>query len=357
MKRIIGIIVEYNPLHNGHIQHINKIKTEYPDSIIIAAMSGNVVQRGEYACISKFDRAIEAINNNVDIVIEIPSFYVLNNANIYASKAIEILNDFFVEKIIFGSESNDIGNLSDTADRINNIEDETYKEEWKKNYSMPKTLEKLARIDFKSNDILGLSYLIEGKKINPKIQFETIKRINNENFKTAFQIRNAMKQNIDISELIPNRWLYQENIVPINNDEFEIFYKYDLFTKDNLNKQMNFLKNKISNEEKELSSISSKNFTKSNLKRETIKFSLNIKETTYNQWRVLAYSKEGKNYLSEKRSEINYSTKYNVSYENELKIARVLSILYGSEVISNEINFNPEFAEKKRLKRIKASKN
>ena len=53
---IIGIIAEYNPLHNGHIYHINKIKEKYPDSLIILALNGYFMERGEVSILSKYDK-------------------------------------------------------------------------------------------------------------------------------------------------------------------------------------------------------------------------------------------------------------------------------------------------------------
>ena len=50
---IIGIIAEYNPFHNGHLYHINKIKELYPDSILILITSGYFTQRGHISVLSK----------------------------------------------------------------------------------------------------------------------------------------------------------------------------------------------------------------------------------------------------------------------------------------------------------------
>ena len=52
----VGIIVEYNPFHNGHLYHIEKIKEMYPDATIVAVMSGNFTQRGEASILNKWDK-------------------------------------------------------------------------------------------------------------------------------------------------------------------------------------------------------------------------------------------------------------------------------------------------------------
>ncbi len=343
----IGIVIEYNPLHNGHINHIRTIKKLHPNSLIIAAMSGNVVQRGEFAVVSKFERTIEALKNLVDIVIEIPSFYVLNNANIFASKAIEILNDFKVEKIIFGSESNDIFKINEKANLIGNIGEADFKESWHKNYSMPKVLEDLANLDFKSNDILGICYVIEGRKINPQLEFGTIKRLKNETHTSAYDLRKKMQNDESIEQFVPKNWIEARQVQKINTQEFVPFFKYDLITKKTIKNEVNFLRNKIMDElEVDLFGLSSKNFTKAALKRENMKFSLELEETVYTTWRVLGASEIGMKFLKENK-DINYSTKYLPIYENELKIARVISLIYGKQHIIDEINYNPQFIKTK----------
>ena len=100
---VIGIIVEYNPFHNGHIYHINKIKEKYPDSIIIAVMSGNVTERGDISIIDKWDKTKIALKYGIDLVIELPFKFASQSADLFARGAMEILNEMKVDKIVFGS--------------------------------------------------------------------------------------------------------------------------------------------------------------------------------------------------------------------------------------------------------------
>ena len=79
--RTAGIVCEYNPLHDGHLYHIEKTKLVLgADGAIVCAMSGNYVQRGEMAIFNKFARAEAAVRNGADLVIEIPTPYVLSSA-------------------------------------------------------------------------------------------------------------------------------------------------------------------------------------------------------------------------------------------------------------------------------------
>lgn len=73
--RIIGLIAEYNPFHNGHLYQINKIKEMYPDSIIIAVVSSCFTQRGDVSVLNKWNKTQIALDNNIDIVIELPFVY------------------------------------------------------------------------------------------------------------------------------------------------------------------------------------------------------------------------------------------------------------------------------------------
>ena len=104
---VIGIICEYNPFHNGHIYHINKIKEMYPDSIIVACISTSFTERGEISILNKWDKAKIALDNNVDLVVELPFVYSSQSADKFAYASLKILSSLGVNKIIFGSESND----------------------------------------------------------------------------------------------------------------------------------------------------------------------------------------------------------------------------------------------------------
>ena len=70
--KIITVITEFNPFHFGHICLRDKIKEAFPDSVIIAVMSGNTVQRGDLAIFDKYERAKAAAQNGFDLVLELP---------------------------------------------------------------------------------------------------------------------------------------------------------------------------------------------------------------------------------------------------------------------------------------------
>ena len=210
----VGIIVEYNPFHNGHKYHLKKAK-EYGD-IVIAVMSGNFVQRGEPACINKWARAEMALREGVDIIVELPVFYSCQSAEIFARGGVGILDHLGVQNIIFGSESNDMEKLKKIIEIENN---EDFKERLQKNLksgdSYPtaynKEVEYFLGKDFivKSNDILGIEYLRATKFWKSKIEPIVIKRKNvdyhsdetMEDIASASGIRKMVKEKNKIEDI------------------------------------------------------------------------------------------------------------------------------------------------------------
>ena len=106
--KILGLIVEYNPFHNGHIYHIQKTQSLDQFDYTIAVMSSSFVQRGEPAIIDKWKRSQIAIEYGVDLVIELPFVYACQSADYFAKGAIELLAKIGVTDICFGSENGDI---------------------------------------------------------------------------------------------------------------------------------------------------------------------------------------------------------------------------------------------------------
>ncbi|MDR0991672.1 MAG: nucleotidyltransferase family protein [Ruminococcus sp.] len=111
-----GIISEYNPFHNGHKYHIEKVR-EAGATHIVAVMSGNFVQRGDVALIDKFKRAEIAVNNGVDLVLEMPVVYSLCPAELFSRAGIMMLGSLgCVDGISFGCENTDVSVLRSAAD-------------------------------------------------------------------------------------------------------------------------------------------------------------------------------------------------------------------------------------------------
>lgn len=191
--KILGIISEYNPFHNGHLYHLNQAKAITGADYTIAVMSGNFVQRGEPAIVNKWIRAQAALNAGVDLILELPVAYALSSAEYFAAGAVKILDSLgIVDNICFGSESGNIEELQLIADIL--VQEpakykDLLKEHLKKGLSFPAAREEAianylnsaeaALLLQSSNNILGIEYLKALKKLKSSIIPVTIKRTAN----------------------------------------------------------------------------------------------------------------------------------------------------------------------------------
>lgn len=256
-KNVIGLIVEYNPFHNGHLHHIQEIDRLFEDNIKIAVMSGDFVQRGEPSLINKFEKIKMALSQGIDIVIELPAFYSTQSAEIFAKGSVNLLNKLSCSHIVFGSESNDLDKLKRIATISLTKEFElSLREFLAEGFSYPTAFSK-ALFDEKlgSNDILAMEYLKAIKVINPKIEACSIKREKTgyyddekDNFSSATYIRKIL---LDCNEKKEGKLNKIKNLVPefsykILEENFGVFSClsdfYDLI-KYNIIKNYSELKN------------------------------------------------------------------------------------------------------------------
>lgn len=331
----VGVIVEYNPLHNGHVYHLKKSKELSKCDIVIGVMSPNFVQRGEPAIVSKKERVEAAIKAGVNIVVELPTLYAVENANIFAKYALQILNSLKVNSICFGSETGDTKEFIEKYSKsslytphldflVSDLMDE--------GYSYPKAmamaLKQMDEIRLETpNDILGMAYYNEINRNNYPITIYTIKRENNYNddslnYKnvSAKAIREALKSNKDISEYTPMKL---DNELFFLDDYFDLL-KYKLLTmsSEELNEIHlmeegieNLFKKKIveAHDMNEFISLCvSKRYTFARIKRTIIHLLINTKKEFANEFlskdisyiRLLGIDKKGSEYLKEKKKEI-----------------------------------------------------
>ena len=120
----VGIICEYNPFHNGHLYQIRRTRELVgEDCAVVCAMSGNFVQRGEFAVFSKFARAKAAVMEGADLVIELPVTAAVSSAEGFAMGAVKLLNSLGVcTHISFGSEAGDLAPLMAATDALLSLE-------------------------------------------------------------------------------------------------------------------------------------------------------------------------------------------------------------------------------------------
>ena len=228
MGKVLGIISEYNPFHNGHLYHLIKSKKITNAEYTIAVIGGNFTQRGNASLIDKWSKTEMALLNGIDLVIELPLLYSISSAENFAEGAIKILDSLqIVDAISFGTETSDINTLNKFADILYN-EPKEYKallsHELSKGMSYPKAREnalmlylndirRFAPILSSPNNILGIEYLKAIKKYKSNIIPISIQRIktgyNDINFSgniaSATAIRNLVLNHEynDLNRILP----------------------------------------------------------------------------------------------------------------------------------------------------------
>ena len=185
--KVVGIICEYNPLHNGHIHHINETKKLFGEnSAVVCCMSGNFVQRGEPAVFSKFARAKAAVMCGADLVIELPLETALASAEGFAFGGVKLLDSLgMCTHLSFGSEEGEVQRLDKIADALLAPQmDEFIKTELESGVSyaaarqkaLQKVLGEESKLIEKPNNILGIEYLKALKIIHSDMQPVTVTR-------------------------------------------------------------------------------------------------------------------------------------------------------------------------------------
>ena len=189
--KIVGLITEYNPFHNGHLYHIEKAKEITGADFVIVVMSGDYVQRGAPAIMPKHLRAEIALEAGVDLLFELPVCYAVGSAEYFAKGAVSLFERLgCIDSICFGSECGDYGLLARIA-HILADEPEGYrlalKNALKKGMSFPlarqTALKEYLQDDMldlvleQPNNILGIEYIKTLYQRNSPMKSYTIKRM------------------------------------------------------------------------------------------------------------------------------------------------------------------------------------
>lgn len=211
----IGIVAEYNPFHNGHLYQIRKIKEIFGEGVlIVVVISGDFVQRGEISFLDKWEKTHVSLGCGVDLVVELPLYYSIQNAEIFSRMATKILDYLGIDIQVFGAEEENIEVLQKVLElqKKQDYKDELMK--YMKKGNSYSTSQRLALKEYnldgivKSNNILALEYMREIENSNLKIKPYIIKReiseYNEENvsedreeFASASFLRNELEKILD----------------------------------------------------------------------------------------------------------------------------------------------------------------
>lgn len=188
--KIVGLITEYNPFHNGHLYHIQEAKRITGADAAVVIMSGDYVQRGVPAIMPKRLRAEMALKCGASAVFELPVCYASGSAELFAMGAVSFLDRLgIVDCLCFGSECSDL-NILESIARILVSEPPEYrsclKEGLKQGLSYPAARQQALGLCLPSgehasvledpNNILGVEYLKALKRLNSSIKPFTIQR-------------------------------------------------------------------------------------------------------------------------------------------------------------------------------------
>lgn len=263
--KVVGLITEYNPFHFGHLYHLKKSKIETNADYTIALMSGSFVQRGEPSLVDKWTKTKMAIDNGVDLVIELPFIFATQTAELFAYGSVSLLDSLnIVNYIVFGSESGDLNYLKEIANILVE-EPPCYKQKLKQyldiGYSFPAARsnaleEYFNKFDTKinhptniqnilkmSNNILAIEYLKALKTINSNMKPITIERIGSPYKQNDLKNKIASATGIR-NTLLNNNIGSIKNYVPYETFGHLIKYinKYKKFnTLDNYNQIIHYL--------------------------------------------------------------------------------------------------------------------
>lgn len=238
-KKVIGIIAEFNPFHEGHRYLIQYAREKYQADYVVIAMSGDFVQRGEPGFFSKFERTEKALKNGADLVLQIPVMFSTASAEDFAACGVAMMEKTgIVDILCFGSESGKAEKLSEIAELLlsederlleaNQAENECIedismdmprvtssgvdesskekstnfskllRENLKTGLSFPAAREATLReifneeLSLSANDILGIEYLKAMKKQKVSFDFGVLKR--NLQLRSAHSIRDDIRE-------------------------------------------------------------------------------------------------------------------------------------------------------------------
>ena len=370
--RVVGIVAEYNPFHYGHLYQIRKVKEMYPDSIMIAIISTNYTQRGGFSLINKWDKTRICLNYGIDMVVELPTLYTTQGADMFAYGAISILNMLHIDTLVFGMECDDVEYLIKAAKtQINNSKyDELVQKYLLTGVNYPTALgnalkEMIGYTTDKPNDLLAISYIKEIIKNNYKIEPVGIKRTNDYHGKeikssivNASLIRDMLDKNMDVSKYVPIETYKCLNMK--NFDNGYLLLKYNIIN--NENRLYEYLtvdegiENRILKYYKDCDNwcalvnlIKTRRYTYNKVNRMLMHILLNIKKIDNDReiyLRVLGFNDRGRNYLKQIKKDIDVINTckqgINKALDIEINATYIYSLVTGdNSLIEREYKNKP----------------
>lgn len=189
--KVVGLITEYNPFHNGHLYHMQKAKEITGADAALVLMSGDYVQRGAPAVMPKHLRAEIALGAGVPVILELPVCFACGSAEYFAAGAISLFEKLgCIDAVCFGSECGDLDILTRIA-QVTADEPEAYRralqDALRSGMSFPRARQSALKAYLKDdridavisqpNNILGIEYIKALYQKKSPIEIYTIKRM------------------------------------------------------------------------------------------------------------------------------------------------------------------------------------
>ena len=331
MKKSIGVIAEYNPFHNGHLLHLTEARRlAGGDLPVIAVMSGSVVQRGEPAFCNKWARAQIAVQNGADLVLELPAVFSCRSAEFFAAGAVQLLAATGITGYLaFGAETAETQTLAAAAHFINTHQEELHViiKSGASYAAAQSTLLQNAGFTFaaaEANDILALEYCRCLQKYAPQMSQLVIRRCGagynssdiNAEYAAAGLSGRILKQIPECSHKLLET-LHSLNLLGWNTAKLDalVLYKLCMLTKQQIAAACECtegLEHRLKaaaacpDMQSVVSSVSSKRYTKSRIRRLLMQLLLGNDKTIFTEakpqyLRVLAFNSRGRSMLAQMR--------------------------------------------------------
>lgn len=378
--KVLGLVLELNPFHNGHEYFINEAKNKVNPDLTIAVISSSFAMRGEAMVMDKWEKAKICLQYGIDMVLELPFLGAVNSADYFCYNAIKILTDFNITDLAFGVEFDnpekiikmkemtkskvfdglvkkyiDEGN-SYGGSNLKALKELSDDEEIINNFSLP-------------NNTLAIGYLNAIDELNKDINITFIKRIannyydediTNSKINSATSLRNLLENGKEIAEYIPYPNYNYLNPLTINDTMFTLLkYVFNTSTPDKLkniygmsegieNRILSFI-NVAKSYDDLLELVKTKRYSKNRIRRLFLYSLMNIDKEHENKYhnylRILSMNQKGKNYLRKLDKNIKasiittFKNQNNYLVDIELRASKLYGLLINNpNIYLNEFN-------------------
>lgn len=378
MNKVLGLILELNPFHNGHVFFIQEAKKKVEPDLTVAIITTNFSMRGDIQVIDKFTKTKMLLENEVDIVLELPYLGAVSSADYFAFNSVKTLTDFKITDLAFGAETSDLNELNylrsiSKSDDFNFLIKSYMDKGFSYGTSSVKAIQSITNDSKKAemfslpNNTLAIQYLNALDKLNSKVRVTLVERVYNNYYDeealcdiaSATSLRKLLSNGASIKQYIPKDF---SNINYINIEKSEMYlykliqYKLSLSKKDELTNILGMnegIENRLLNFINEIdysafiNNIETKRYTKSYLKRLMIHLLLDTKKDLapqyYNYLRVLGMNNKGKIFISKLKKDIKKSiiTSFKNHEDNLIVQYELLATkLYGIITDKNDLYLN-----------------